>query len=276
MHGANGVAFLEREERELLRWTFDSVAELYDRIRPSYPQELLLDLARLCGVGPGSRALEIGCGTGKFTAQLAAYGLSITAVELGAGMAGVARRRLAGFPDVEIVVSDFERLDVPLGAYDLVVSATAFHWLDPGVRVARCADALRPGGSLAVVDTHHIDGGDRQFFLDAQECYLRHDPGAKPGYRLPTPAQIPLELPDLEQSERFGGVTLARYEWEETYSATDYRDLLLTYSDVQRLGERGMLLARCLEAMIERSYGGTVAKRYLSELRIARTPSGAL
>jgi hypothetical protein len=38
-------------------------------------------------------------------------------------------------------------------------SATAFHWIDPDVRVVKAADALRPGGVLATVTTHHIAGG---------------------------------------------------------------------------------------------------------------------
>ena len=50
---------------------FDAVAERYDRVRPGYPAELFGELVALTGIGPGSRVLEVGWGTGKATVPLA-------------------------------------------------------------------------------------------------------------------------------------------------------------------------------------------------------------
>src|SRR4051812_50087130 len=97
-----------RDQAERLRTTFSEDAERYDRARPGYPTALYDDLARLAGVGPGCRVLEIGCGTGKATVPLAERGCTIVGVELGAEMAAVARRRLARHSDVEILVAPFE------------------------------------------------------------------------------------------------------------------------------------------------------------------------
>jgi ubiquinone/menaquinone biosynthesis C-methylase UbiE len=44
------------------RFTFDEVADLYDRHRPGYPEALFEDLISLAGVSPPDRVLEIGCG----------------------------------------------------------------------------------------------------------------------------------------------------------------------------------------------------------------------
>ncbi|MGH2816652.1 MAG: class I SAM-dependent methyltransferase, partial [Actinomycetota bacterium] len=66
------------------------------------------------------------------------------AVELGAALAAVARRNLARFPAVEVVTAPFEDWPLPEEPFDLVLAATAFHWIDPGVRVVKAADALRP------------------------------------------------------------------------------------------------------------------------------------
>ncbi|MDQ0935322.1 tRNA A58 N-methylase Trm61 [Streptomyces turgidiscabies] len=63
----------------MLRDTFDEAAQLYDRARPRYPQALVADLVRAAGLGPGSRVLEIGPGTGQLTVALAASGCRITA-----------------------------------------------------------------------------------------------------------------------------------------------------------------------------------------------------
>jgi len=92
-----------------LRATFDEVAELYDRARPGYPPELFDDLVALAGLGPASRVLEIGCGTGQATIPLVERGLDMTCLELGQSLAAVARQRLAGRADV--VVGDFDVWD---------------------------------------------------------------------------------------------------------------------------------------------------------------------
>src|SRR5919109_1585311 len=98
---------MEQSDRGRLRETFNEDAELYDRARPGYPAALFDDLAALAAVGPGCRVLEIGCGTGQATLPLAERGCAITCVELGASLAGVARRKLARFPSVRVEVAAF-------------------------------------------------------------------------------------------------------------------------------------------------------------------------
>src|SRR2546430_2026280 len=144
------------------RPTFDEVAELYDRVRPGYPAELFDDLVELAGLNPGSRVLEIGCGTGQATLPMAERKFDITAIEVGPKLAAVASRNLARFSNVNFIVGAFEEWPVPRESFDAVVSATAFHWLDPSVRVTRAAGALRLSGVLATIATHHVDGGDAQ------------------------------------------------------------------------------------------------------------------
>jgi 16S rRNA A1518/A1519 N6-dimethyltransferase RsmA/KsgA/DIM1 with predicted DNA glycosylase/AP lyase activity len=112
-----------------LRETFNQAAELYDRMRPAYPPALVADLVRIGKIEPSSRVLEIGPGTGQLTVALAEHGCSIIAVELGADLARVARRNLARYPEVEVVVSPFEQWQpTPTPEpFDVVVAATAFH-----------------------------------------------------------------------------------------------------------------------------------------------------
>lgn len=255
--------------------TFDEDAPLYDRARPPYPPRAVADLIRDARLGLGARVLEIGCGTGILTEALAARGLNVTAVEIGERMAAVARRRLATYPDVEIAVCAFEEFDLPPERFDLVVAATSFHWVDPAVRVEKSADALRPGGALAILQTNDVAGEDGRFVAESQDCYLRYDPDAKPGFRLPTPEELPREMAELDCSPRFARVTLRRYLWERTYFAAAYRDLLRTYSAIRALGEPGERLADCVESLVGARFGGSVTKQFLTELRIATTPEGA-
>src|SRR5215210_4149849 len=188
---------------EPLRLRFDEDALLYDRARPGYPAGVFDSLAEMAGLGPGARVLEIGCGTGQATVPLAERGCRIVAVELGAELAAVARRNLARFPDVEVVTGAFEDWPLPSEPFDLVLSATAFHWIDPAIRVVKSADALRPGGTLATIATYHVAGGTEPFFVDMQDCYERWDPATPPGLRLTPGADIPTDDAEVTASGRF-------------------------------------------------------------------------
>jgi SAM-dependent methyltransferase len=255
-----------------LRETFNEDAERYDRARPRYPVRMFDDLAA-AGVAPGARVLEIGCGTGQATVALAERGYRIVAVELGPDMAAVARRNLAAFDSVEVVTAAFEEWPLPGEPFDVVFSATAFHWVDPAVRVAKSADALRPGGVLATVATHHIAGGTwtEAFFAEIQRLYQRFDPSTPPGLRLQTARDIVEDDRELTSSGRFGPASFHRYEWELPYSTADYLDLLLTYSGHRALPDaRQSVLLDAIARLIDGDHGGRVVKRYLTELRIAR------
>jgi SAM-dependent methyltransferase len=244
-----------------LRATFAGIAELYERVRPGYPDELFDRFA-------GARVLEIGPGTGQATRALAARGCTVVAVELGAPLAAVARRTLAAFPAVEVVTADFETWPLPAEPFDVVLAATSFHWLDPRRRVAKCAAALRPGGTLATIATHHVAGGTAGFFAAVQGCYERWDPATPPGLRLTPAARIPPDPEDLGPA--FEPPEFERWEWDATYSRAGYLDLLSTYSGHIALPEPARAgLFDCIGGLVD-AYGGSVTKRYLTELRTAR------
>ncbi len=165
-------------------------------------------MVNIAGLRPGARVLEIGAGTGQATQPLAERKYQVTAIELGPNLAAVASRKLARFPNVAVTVAAFEDWPLPPEPFDAVVSATAFHWLDPAVRVNKTANALRVGGALATIATHHIDGGDAQFFIDVQDCYRRWSGFPFPsrggqGGGLPRAADISQDSTELERSGLF-------------------------------------------------------------------------
>ena len=216
-------------ERERLRETFDRAAEIYHRVRPDYPEALFDDLIVLAGLAPGDRLLEVGCATGKATLPLARRGFRITCVELGATLAAVARRNLDGF-EVEVVEGRFEewRPDQPAG---LVFAATAWHWVDPGVRYQRAWEALRPGGHLALWAQEHVfpDGGD-PFFGEIQEVYEEIGEGRPDGAAWPRPGELGDDRAEIEESGLFEVVGVRQYDWDRIYSAEEYIELLSTFS----------------------------------------------
>jgi cyclopropane fatty-acyl-phospholipid synthase-like methyltransferase len=253
-----------------LRAAFDRVAKLYDSVRPGYPAELVSDLVSLAGIDAGSRVLEIGPGTGQLTVQLVRFGCSMTAVELGPNLAEVARRNLADFPRTEVIAADFEQWPLPTEPFDAVVSATAFHWLAPVSRVARAAAGLRDGGSLAIVDIHHVVGGSVAFFEEEQACAERWWPGALAGPPV-REDDVPLDDAEFVKSGMFEPAQFRRYVCDLRFDRITYQARLMTYAGtlaMEPTAREGMLTE--IGDIIDRRYDGEVTKRYLYELRVTR------
>ncbi len=166
------------QERRDLGRVFDEVPELYDRVRPAYPADLFADLVAITGIDERSAVLEVGCGTGQATRSLAALGSSVTAIDLGAGMAALARRRLAAFPNVEIETSSFEEWDDHGRRFDVLVAASAWHWVDPSIGWRRAHDVLRPGGWMALLG--HVvvrRPGEPEAYAETADLHERLSPG---------------------------------------------------------------------------------------------------
>ncbi len=259
-------------DRERLRVTFTEDAELYQRARPGYPEALFDDLQDIAGLPPAARVLEIGCGTGQATLPMATRGHRVTAVELGTAMAEAARRHLAGVGGVEVHTVAFEDWPLPTEPFDLVMAATAFHWIDPAVRWRKAASALRPGGSVAVFGNAHVAGGDEAFFEQAQACYERFMPGTTPGVRLSRADDLTDEhAAAAAASGLFAPPACRGYVWEITYDTAAYLDVLRTYSGHRALDSEGRRrLLDCVADLIDCRYGGRICKAYLTQLMVAR------
>lgn len=243
----------EHRDRQRLRETFGSVAELYDRARPSYPDAVFDDLRKLVD---GKRVLEIGCGTGQATRSLVARGFRVTCVELSPDLAAVARRNV---PEAKVVVADVEAWSGP--RFDVVVAFTSFHWLAPE---SRFATAARFAPRLAVAETHHVRNDD-PFWLASQADYDAVVPS--PDNR-PPPLSEELEPYEVDAAY-FEVVARRRYPVEIEYAPDEYIALLGTYSDNLALPaeQRAELFAR-LRARVAAQ--GTVRKLYVYALTVAR------
>ena len=212
----------------LRKRSFDAVAHLYDRTRPGYPEPLFDDLARRSDIPKDGRILEIGPGTGQATLPLARRGFSILGLELGASMARLCRSNCREFPKVEIRNTAFEDWKPEEGAFDMVLAATAFHWIPYKVAYPRCARALKPTGSLALL-WNFADVTETEFFNDLHAIYRRIAPHMH--LSLPPELRIERQRKKIVSSGLFGPVTVLRYPWQSEYTSDRYIGLLKTMSD---------------------------------------------
>jgi ubiquinone/menaquinone biosynthesis C-methylase UbiE len=140
----------QRVNRRRRRVLFESVAGRYQVCRHGYPADVVDWMVATAGVAAGGSILEIGCGTGQLTTRLVALPASVVAIDIAPSMVEVAQQQLIGSA-VRFEVASFEEFEADPGSFDLVASATAFHWIDPDVAWSKSARLLRPGGWLAVL-----------------------------------------------------------------------------------------------------------------------------
>ena len=256
------------------RFTFDSVASLYDSARPIYPDALFDDVIAFAGLNDTDTVLEIGCGTGQATQGFARRGLSVLALDPGEELIAVARKGLEGFPKVRFAQTTFEAWPGETASFKLAAAAQSIHWVLPELRFAKTADQLAPDGTLAVFGNVPMPATlplAEQF----ADIYARHAP------QLLGPPAEAWYLPDgpfaqlLRQSEYFKAPTQRCYRWSRTHTAQSYTDLLRTLSSYRLLPqeEREALLSEIADAITAR--GGEFELRYETHLYLARR-SGAI
>lgn len=274
------------EERLRRRASFNEAASLYDGARPDYPEALFDDMVALSGIPAGGAVLEIGSGTGKATLPLARRGFSLLGIELGEQMAAIARERLAAYPQARIEVGAFEEQILPDESFDLAVSASAWHWIDPAIGYRKVAQALRPSGFLALLWSHQRrrnhdasradatrDDKDDAFDQALREASRQVAPElarAREGRSAQSSWRFAREGV-LQANEWFQAPEVRRYTWEMTYDTEGYLRLLDSYSSY-RILEPGVheRLFAALATLIETRFGGSVTRRWEAELFLAR------
>lgn len=261
------------DDRQRLRGTFDSAAELYQQARPQYPEPLYDALVEVAGIRAGDRLLEVGCATGKATIPLAHRGFRITCVEIGPDLAAVARRNLAAFPNVEVITGAFETWQAPLSdRFDLVFAATAWHWIDPKLRYQRARELLRPGGHLACWTATHVipEGGD-PFFFEIQDVYEEIGEGMPAGTPLLRPGGIPDDRAEIDRSGLFEDVVVRHFDWEISYNAEEYLRLLDTFSGhiAMQAWQRDRLYVEIRRRLAQRP-DGRLRRHWGAVLHVAR------
>lgn len=245
-----------------LKITFNTVPTLFEDVRPGYPEELIQDVLDLSGLNDGSRILEVGCGTGKATQSFAERGYELVCLDIGADLITVAKEKLKAFPNVSFVEHAFEEWESDR-KFDLIISATAFHWVDPQVRYLKASEALKSKGFLAVFSNQHVRKNEG-FFAESQSLYDK--------YYAPLTTNRPTHATNFPGAEAFQDPIKRVYPWTQTYSSEQYIKLLGTYSGHIALPEKNKrLLFEGIVHLIETKYDGQITKHYEAILDLRET-----
>lgn len=213
---------------------FQYVVEDYDYSRPGYPLELYETIRHFSGINCDSRILEVGAGTGQATELFAAHGHKLDLLEIGDDQVALLRKKYLDRGNIEVYkgyFEDFERDE----QYDLIYSATAFHWIKCENGYPKAWNMLQKGGTMAVFwnmfwSLEH-KGGIFDGLNDIIEKY-----------------HAALQTDSLEaiKEKRFSQITVGGYfdypdysefRWIERYDAKRYTALMNTHPRILMLSD---------------------------------------
>lgn len=210
-------------ERKLL---FNEVVEDYAAARPDYPAALLEDAIQIAGLTEQSRILEVGCGTGQGSKLFVEAGQDVTAIEIGDKLCAYVQKRFAEKPNFRVVHQNFEEF-VTETRYDLVFSASAFHWIAPEIGYPKAQLLLKEGGYLLLAwNSRSERKSEEPVFQAINAVYERLFP--------PRDASIHKQEERLRQIRESGCFTeplCYHYPYERKMTTEGYIQLLGTYSD---------------------------------------------
>ncbi len=255
-------------ESKPLSRQFDDAAQLYDEVRPRYPEEIVEHIIAFAALPVHGRVFEVGCGTGQMTLPFAQRGYTVVALDQGERLAALAAQYCQPYPQVRVVPCAFEAWQDVSGSYDLFLSAQAFHWIDPTYGLARAAELLKTGGTIALVWTADRSQGSA-FWQATAPIYDTYNPQTSSG-NLPLEIKVDLYRQALHTSRQFAGVHEVRQAWTKRYSGDEYLKLLQTFSDHRAMLEPNK--SRFFEAIgqVITQMGGEVIRDYATLVLLAK------
>jgi hypothetical protein len=169
-------------------------------------------------------------------------------------------------------VAAFEEWVAEPEPFDLVISATAFHWIPPEIGYPKAAQVLKASGALAIFSNEHPPA-NTGFLADIQQVFQQVVPETwqEPEDRPTIQMSIAKTVATITATGLFEPVIVKTYPWSENYTTTEYLRLLNTYSPNRNLSEsKRTRLFQDIANLIEGKYGGAITKPYLAVLYLAR------
>lgn len=220
-----------------LRTTFNKDEYNYDKARPDYPSELFEEIFKYSNLPTNSNVLEIGIGTGHATLPFIQKGCNLTAVELGDRLAEYCKQKFSAYENFNIINADFLKADLPENHFDMIFSATAFHWIPKDSGYAKVKSLLKPNGVISLFWNHpFVSNTEDETNLASMTVYKKYRPNDK------TPIQFDESKCQVILNELahygFRDIQSKIYRRTRTLTSEEYINLIKTYSDHNALPEQ--------------------------------------
>jgi ubiquinone/menaquinone biosynthesis C-methylase UbiE len=183
--------------------TFEVPAEAYDAFMGRYSRHLAAQMADLAGVAAGQTVIDVGCGPGALTTELAVRvgPESVTAVDPSEHFVLALQDRL---PGVNVQRASAESLPLPDGRFDAALAQLVVHFMaDPVAGLREMGRVTRAGGAVSACVWDHAEGGRGPLSVYYQALLeidpSRSDESDRPGTR-------PGHLAELFRAAGFAGL----------------------------------------------------------------------
>ncbi len=264
-------------DRQFGREAFGGDPANYAAARPPYPDWVFEVLRERCGLKPGAAVFEVGAGAGTATRGLLAAGANpLVAIEPDPRSTAYLRAALPSAA-LEVQTAAFEEAELRRAAFDLGVCATAFHWLDEQVALAKVADALKPGGWWAVVGNAFGDRERPDPFHEATDLLLNDGPrtpahAASAKDPIASKDSINARLSGFGRNGCFEKITHEARPWELVLDPDQVVALYSTFSDMNArpTDERRHVLAELRRIAAAPPFSGRVVRNMQTVLWTAR------
>ena len=261
---------------EGLHWTFDTVASAYEKLRPGYVKELYETIYRYIPIDAHSNVVEVGSGGGQATAPILKTGCRLTAVEYGAQFSELLKDKFREYPNFSVITGNFEETELAHDTYDLIFSASAFHWIPEQSGYEKVYAMLKKGGAFARFANHPFRDINRPDLTAAIDELYRKYYDAYHGRVSSAPKEYTADdaqaRAELALQYGFTDVKSFLFRRVRAFTADEYVSLLSTYSDHIAMDDAHRIpFFDGVRKAIE-SHGGVMELHDTIDLQLARKP----
>lgn len=208
----------------------------YDKMRPRYCRQLFKDIIEYADISDKKSAIEVGCGSGQATKPFLDTRCSVTAIELGEKFTIYTKEKFREYDNFHIINSSFEDYNFDNTRYDLLYSATAFHWIKPEIAYTKAMQMLKHGGTLALFwNKPSFSMKNDSLFNEIEDVYAEyfHSNVTKVSEKIRQQKYTTIQKTISDYG--FTNIKLKLYNNERRMTGIEYVNLLNTYSDHRAL-----------------------------------------
>lgn len=233
-------------DNSFLKNTFSKVINDYDMARPNYPEAVYQQIIHFSDIKENANILEVGAGTGQATDLFVSSNrrksierinqFYLDVLEVSDEQVAFLKNKYHKYPQITVKKDYFEEYS-PDKQYDLIYSATAFHWVKSEIGYPKAWEMLKPGGTLAVFwqmssVTYYDDG----IFMGLNAIKRKYLPNESLGFDAQGIKKVKEKrINQIQSGGCFRMPEVYEFRWVDTYDADRYATLVNTYSSTQTL-----------------------------------------
>lgn len=190
---------------------------------------------------------------------------------MGDKLAQYSKEKFIDFSNFNIINTEFENFKSADNEFDLIYSATAFHWIPEEMGYPKVFNLLKRGGTLALFWNHpFVYRGDTQLHMEIRKAYQKHRPSNK------NPVEFNADQCQviIDKMSKYGFTDISNKLFYQTriLNAEQYIHLLNTYSDHRAMAKEAKEKLEEEIGQAINKFGGELKIYDTMDLYLARKP----